>query len=341
MFLLASYPLVIMVMAWVFFGMVSPASYFGAGNSGISAAQNVDFTSNANAGLQQYWLIILAAVGTWFVIAWLFHQSMINASTNSRPVSRKEMPRIYNMMENLCIAAGMTMPKLQVIETSALNAFASGLSESSFSVTLTTGIIDKLTDDELEAVIGHELSHIRHRDVRLLVIGVIFVGMISFVSNMMFRSMLWGRGDSRRQGQSGGVLIIAMIALGVGYVASILVRFALSRKREFMADAGSVELTKSPDNMIAALRKISGRADMPKLSDNIKEMCIENAAGFMGGLFATHPPIEKRIAALVAIGGHDAGKASYSANTNHHITNNSDFNVVNEKYFYRRHGPWG
>jgi heat shock protein HtpX len=319
--LLVSYPFVLLAMIWAFFALTLIAS---------------EQSSPTDMVLQMLPGITIVVV-VWFAIAWIFHQTMINASTGAQPLTRREAPQIYNMLENMCISVGMPMPQLQIMETPALNAFASGLSDKHYTVTLTRGIIDALDDDELEAVIGHELSHIRHRDVRLLVISVIFVGMISYLANIAFRSMMWG-GSSRRQGMDGRIYLIALLVLGVGYVASILVRFALSRRREYMADAGSVALTKNPDAMIRALQKISGRADMPSISGDIKQMCIENAAGFMGGMFATHPPIEQRIAALVSLGGRVEELQSYA--TEAEQLQSEYIGQTDRTPFMRRHGPW-
>jgi len=321
--LLVSYPFVLLAMIWAFFVLTG---------FGVQMSPDASATGGATSLVISYLPGITIAVLIWFGIAWMFNQHIINASTGARSLSRTEAPKIYNMVENISIAAGMKMPKVQIMETPALNAFASGLNEGNFTVTLTRGIMDALDDDELEAVIGHEISHIRHRDVRLLVISVIFVGMISFLANMVFRSMMWG-GSSRRQGQDGRLLLIAMVVLGVGYFASILVRFALSRSREFMADAGAVELTKKPDAMIGALQKISGRAELPGVSSDVKQMCIENASGFMGGMFTTHPPIEKRISALISLGGREKETQSYAERL-------QEIQSSGRIPFNRRHGPW-
>ncbi len=132
---------------------------------------------------------LLIGVIIWFIIAWFSHSSMINTATNSKPLERKENKRVYNLVENLCISTGMQMPKVNIIEDDSLNAFASGIKSKTFSVSLSRGIIDKLEDEELEAVIAHELTHIRNRDVRLLIISIVFVGIFGFISEMIFRSM--------------------------------------------------------------------------------------------------------------------------------------------------------
>ena len=195
------------------------------------------------------------------------------------------------------------MPKLRIIESDQLNAFASGINEKTYTVTLTRGIIDKLDDRELEGVIAHELMHIRNRDVRLLIVSIIFVGIFAFVVNILFRSLLFG-GSRRRNNKDGGgqLVIIALVIALVVYLLSILFRFALSRKREYMADAGAADMTRNPMALASALRKISGNSDVDVKSDDVKQMFIdngpkENEAGLSGlsGLFATHPPIMKRV----------------------------------------------
>jgi heat shock protein HtpX len=251
----------------------------------------------------------LAGAGGWFSIAFFAHQTMIDLSTGARKVERKDNPRIYNMLENLCISRGMSVPTLRIIETPVRNAYASGIREKSMSVTLTRGLIDSLNDAELEAVIGHELTHIRNKDVRLLVIAIIFVGIFSFVGEVLFRNMFrinLPRNDNYRRsggGNAGVLILIAFAIVAITWFLAVLVRFAISRKREFLADAGAVELTRNPDAMISALQKISGKSQLSAPPD-VQQMCIENAAkGGISGLFATHPSLEKRIEALQLMGG--------------------------------------
>jgi heat shock protein HtpX len=219
------------------------------------------------------------------------------------------MPKIYNMLENMCISRGLPMPKFEVIDSPALNAFASGLNEKTYRIVLTRGIIEALQDDELEAVIAHELTHIINRDVRLLIISVIFVGMISFFAEMAFRTMVHGgrlNFYSRRNKNDGNgaliILLIAVVILAIGYWFALLIRFALSRKREYLADAGAVELTKNPEAMMRALMRIAGRDKIKGMPDEVQQMCIENSHNFMG-VFATHPPIDDRIKAISVMTG--------------------------------------
>jgi heat shock protein HtpX len=229
---------------------------------------------------------------------------MINSAADSKPLERSENKRVYNLVENLCISRGMTLPKIRIIEDDSLNAFASGINSQTYSVSLSRGIINKLNDEELEAVIAHELTHIRNRDVRLLIISVIFVGIFAFISEMIFRSMIYGRsGKGKKEGA--GVIIILLLAL-FGLLIASLFRFALSRKREFLADAGAAELTRHPLALASALRKISADPTIEAVKrKDVAQMFIENpqvkdkkTTFSITGLFATHPPIDERIRLL-------------------------------------------
>lgn len=242
----------------------------------------------------------MGGVLVWFLIAYFANTAMIKAATGAKTLERKENMRVYNLVENLCMSKGMRMPKVNIIESPALNAFASGINEKTFTVTLTRGIIDTLEDDELEGVIAHELMHIRNRDVRLLIVSIVFVGIFSFIVQIAFRSVLFGGG--RRDRKDGRLMLIILAVSAVAYLLSILFRFALSRKREYMADAGAAEMTRKPLALASALRKISGNHKVDSVkSDDVEQMFIENkpdksmAAMGLGGLFSTHPPIEKRI----------------------------------------------
>ena len=246
--------------------------------------------------------IVFGGVLIWFVIAYFANTLIIQNATQAEPLTRKENMRIYNLVENLCMSTGMPMPKVNVIEDPALNAFASGLSKNTYTVTLTRGIIDRLNDEELEAVIAHELSHIRNRDVRLLVISIVFVGIFSMIAQIGFRSLLLrgGRGNDRKGGAVLLLVIVALIA-AIGYLLSILMRFAISRKREYLADAAAAEMTKNPLALASALRKISENPTLSKQApDDVAQLFIEHSprkAAF-ASLFATHPPIKKRIQVL-------------------------------------------
>lgn len=265
--------------------------------------------SLALGGMARSWPFALIGAGAWFLIAFFAHQKIIEMSVGARGLSRKEAPELYDMLENLSISRGLTMPRLNIIETDAMNAFASGVREGHYAITLTRGLINNLDRDEIEAVMAHELTHIMNRDVRLLVIAVIFVGIFSFFGEMVYRGVFRSgvrisghsrgrRGDSR----GGGILIlVALAAILLAYVFAIIIRFALSRRREYLADAGAVELTKNPDAMISALTKIAGNSQIDAPAE-VRQMMIDHEAGFLS-VFATHPPIEKRIEALVQFAG--------------------------------------
>ncbi|UKN03867.1 M48 family metallopeptidase [Paracrocinitomix mangrovi] len=289
--MLIGFPTVIIASVWLVFFLINEGQWDGY--------------------VQEKFLVslpfIIGAVGLWFLIAYTFHSKMIQFAVHSRPLERKENMRVYNLVENLCMSQGMSMPKVFIIESDALNAFASGLNEKTYSVTLTRGIINKLNDAELEGVIAHELAHIKNKDVKLLVISVIFVGILAFVVQVAFRSVLYGgHRRSNNNKQDGRLVLIILLVSAIAYFLTILFRFGLSRKREYMADAAAAEMTRRPDALASALRKISGHSTVDDVrSDDVKGMFIENnpkeqgaaLSGFTG-LFATHPPIEKRIAFL-------------------------------------------
>jgi heat shock protein HtpX len=291
--LLLMFPVVFYVLTWLFFYFVS----LGLDEQHLTI-KDVNHSFFATIP----WITV--GIIIWFLIAWFSHTSIIDSATNSRPLERKENKRVYNLVENLCISAGMKMPKINVINDESLNAFASGINENTYSVSLSKGIIDKLKDDELEAVIAHELSHIRNRDVRLLIISIVFVGIFGFITEMLFRSLRLGRiGRGKKEG---GAIIIAMLLALVGYLLASLFRFALSRKREYLADAGSAELTRNPLALASALRKVSDDPTIEAVKrKDVAQMFIENpqetedkSKFSFANLFSTHPPIEKRIRLL-------------------------------------------
>lgn len=250
---------------------------------------------------------VLAIVGIWFLIAWAGHSAFIRMATGSKPLERMENKRVYNLVENLCISQGMAMPKLYIIDDDSLNAFASGIGPGSYSISFSKGILNKLEDDELEGVIGHELTHIKNRDVRLLVISIIFVGIFAFLAELAFRSLRFvGSGKKSKDSKgSGAIILIAVVITAIAYFLSILLRFGISRKREYLADAGSAEMTKKPYALASALRKISGDPFIEAVeSRDVAQLFIDSPqvsarkSGSWDNMFATHPPIEKRIELL-------------------------------------------
>lgn len=289
--LLILFPLVILVLVWLFVFLVQPESSLRLETANDMFLRSIPF--------------VIAGVGLWFIIAWFSHTGMIERATGSSPLSRKENKRIYNLVENLCIGSGMPMPRINIIDDDSLNAFASGINTSTFTVSLSRGIIDKLNDEELEAVIAHELTHIRNRDVRLLIISIIFVGIFAFLTEALVRSVRFsGSGRGRKDGRA---VIIALLLAALGYFLASIFRFAISRQREYMADAGSATMTKNPLALASALEKISADSQIEAVKrQDIAQMFIDNpqdknvrpVSFSLGSLFMTHPPIEKRIALL-------------------------------------------
>jgi heat shock protein HtpX len=307
----------------------------------FAGALMIEVAGNGNGSVAYYLTAGLAdvirtlpystgAAAAWIVIAYFFHQTIVDAVTGGESVTRQEQPRLYNLLENLCISRGIPMPKLKIMPSDALNAFATGLNRRQYSVTVTTGLLAALNDQELEAVLGHELTHIRNGDVQMMVIAVIIAGVVGFFGELFFRaftnfgwngggsSWSWpssrssssssssSRNDSKSSG--GGAIVVVIIAIALimlAWLLSQVVKLALSRSREFLADAGSVELTKNPDAMISALRKIEGRGELIGATSAVMELCVDNPRDGFTDLFATHPSVESRVQALVKYaGGH-------------------------------------
>ena len=264
--------------------------------------------------------------GIWFAIAYFGSQTMIDAMTGARKVERRSEPDLYNLLENLAISRGLRTPTLRMIDNDSLNAFATGLHEGQYSITVTRGLVTALTRDELEAVLAHELTHVINRDVRTMVIASVFAGIISVIAELVFRGLIYSRGGGKRDNKNALPLILIGLAFAaVGFALAIVIRMMLSRTREYVADAGAVELTKNPDAMISALRKVEGRSSL-RGPDELQQLFLDNQPDGVGleGLFATHPSIQKRVEALVRFGGgvdpgvlsgRDAATAAYSTST--------------------------
>lgn len=311
--LLLLFPVIILGMVWVFLALLN---YFGNGyyNQYGELVHSLDVeTVNYYFVTTIPWVILGVAV--WFGIAYFMNASMVRRATGARPLTRKENPRIYNIVENLCMTCGMDMPQINVVDDPQLNAFASGIDKGSYTVTVTTGLTELLTDEELSGVIGHELTHIRNRDTRLLITSIIFVGIISMVMSLTVRMMnnmiLFGGGSSRRDGKGNGlsvivIMLIGLICCAVAYVFTLLTRFAISRKREYMADAGGAELCGNPLALASALRKISDNPGLTDVNrDDVAQLFIVHPQGltqgfmnFFSSLFSTHPDTAKRIEIL-------------------------------------------
>jgi heat shock protein HtpX len=271
------------------------------------------YLRQAGFDLLRFSPLVTLGAGLWIVAAYGVNQALIDLVTGAVPVSRANDGRLYELLENLCISRGLPVPQLKIIETEAVNAFASGLNEKQYSITLTRGLLRTLTPAEVEAVIAHELTHIRNEDVRLMVVAVVITGGISFFGELVFRWLGDGRSfrsnsslsDRDSKGKGGALLaiLIALALIGVAWALSLVIRFALSRSREYLADAGAVELTKNPDAMISALLKIEGRGELEAVPSSVMEMCVDNPRSGFADLFATHPSIEDRVTALERFAG--------------------------------------
>lgn len=311
--LLIMFPVILLGMTWVFLALVN---YFGGGY--YDQYGNIVHELDADA-VNSYFLAalpwVVGGVGVWFAIAYFTNTAMVRAATGARPLERRENPRVYNIVENLTMTCGMNMPKINVIDDPQLNAFASGIDEKSYTVTVTTGLLQLLDDDELAGVIGHELTHIRNHDTRLLITSIVFVGIISAIMGMVLRmvqyQMWFGGGSRSRDDKEKGlsvfvVLIIGLVCCAIAYLFTLLTRFAISRKREYMADAGGAELCGNPLALASALRKISGnpalgrtgRDDVAQLFIVHPKMSLTGFSEFMSNLFSTHPDTAKRIKIL-------------------------------------------
>ncbi|MBC5631801.1 M48 family metallopeptidase [Parabacteroides hominis] len=274
-------------------------------DDGMTGAEILRYSTGMFIHLAPY---VLGGVLMWFIIAYFANTSIINSATGSEPLSRMENKRVYNLVENLCMSQGMKMPKINIINDDSLNAFASGINERTYTVSLSRGIIDKLDDQELEAVIAHELSHIRNKDVRLMIVSIVFVGIFAMLAQMAMRSVYYSSMSRRRDEKNNTAIIIVlvMVVAAIGYFFSMLMRFAISRKREYLADAGAAEMTKNPLALASALRKISADPDIEAVKrEDVAQLFIQHpgkqaqsALSGLSGLFATHPPIEKRIQVL-------------------------------------------
>lgn len=316
--LLLIFPLIILGVVWAFLALMN---YFG--NGYYDEYGNI--VNHMDAATVNYYFMrslpwVVAGVGAWFLIAYCFNAGMVRAATGARPLERRENPRVYNIVENLCMTAGMDMPKINIVDDPQLNAFASGIDKKSYTVTVTSGLLQLLSDEELAGVLGHELTHIRNRDTRLLITSIIFVGIISTVMSMvvqMIYNIMWFGGGSRRVGGSDDnknsglsvilVLIIGYVLCAIAYLFTSLTRFAISRRREYMADAGGAELCGNPLALASALRKISGDPGLQNVHrDDVAQLFIIHpqhltsggALDFLSSLFSTHPDTKKRIEIL-------------------------------------------
>lgn len=312
--LLLSFPCIILGMVWVFLALLN---YSGGGYYDEFG----NFVNTFDVEDVNYYFLnavpwVVGGVGLWFVIAYFANAEMVRRAVGARPLERRENPRVYNIVENLCMSCGMDMPMINVVDDPQLNAFASGINKKTYTVTVTTGLLMLLDDDELAGVIAHELTHIRNKDTQLLITSIVFVGIVSTVMSivvrMMYNTMWYGGGHSRDDEKEGNglsmllVMVIGAICCAIAYFFTLVTRFAISRRREYMADAGGAELCGNPLALASALRKISADPGLDNVSrEDVAQLFImrpdelqSGIMGFMSSLFSTHPDPMKRIAIL-------------------------------------------
>jgi heat shock protein HtpX len=253
------------------------------------------FFDDSEAGL--VFGVILAAA---YIAATYFAASgMILAVSGAREARKGEFPYLVNVVEGLSIAAGLPAPKIYVIDDAAPNAFAVGTSPEKASVAFTTGLLSMMNRAELEGVAAHELSHIKNYDSRMATIAVAMVGLIAILSDIGLRSMFWGgRGGGRRGGGGGLLALVGLLIIIIAPIVAQLVRLALSRQREYLADATGAELTRYPEGLASALEKMKKAGTVVQRATDATASLYFASPLSMGGLVATHPPLEERIKRL-------------------------------------------
>jgi len=248
--------------------------------------------------------------------SWYGGANAILSMTGARPIEKNEDPELFNVVEEMAIAAGLPMPRVYLIPESAMNAFATGRDPAHAAVAITAGLRARLTRDELQGVMAHELSHVRNYDIRFAMLMATEVGLIVFAADAFRRIVFYGGRPGRRSSRGkggGGYVVLIVIALVLGIVAPVIARFmqmAYSRRREYLADAGSVELSRNPEGLISALRKLAQDTEPLVESANrgTAHMFIVNplrrmreARQSLDSIFSSHPPVQERIARLVAL----------------------------------------
>lgn len=295
--LFAAFPVLVAAVFWLIV-------FAWAVIDGWDARPGHDLYGVANRAYASLLPFVLIGVAVWFAIAWIIHSEAVLNLAQAKLVSKAEEPRLFRLVEPLVISRGLPIPQMAVIPSPGLNAFATGWSSKDAVIGVTRGLLDTLDDDELEAVLAHELTHIINRDTRVLVTATVFVGIFALASELAMRFLRGssrGSGNSKDRGKTMLFLLAVWLILLVGRVGAMALRFAISRKREFMADAGAVELTKNGDALVRALSKIRKKPEVAEVSDEVQQMFIFDPPD-VWEIFSTHPEIEDRIAAIRAIG---------------------------------------
>ena len=253
-----------------------------------------------------YAILIIAVIYSFIVsfLAYWHSDKIVLRMSRAKPVQKQDNPELYRLVENLCITGGLPLPKIYIIEESQPNAFATGRNPKHGVIAVTRGLLDKLDKTELEGVIAHELAHIGNKDALLQTMVVVLVGVVVIVTNFFFRISFWGRGSRNNKGNVVIILIAVLLAILAPILAQ-MIKLAISRKREFLADSSGALLTRYPEGLASALIKISGDSSpMRTANDSTSHLYIvnpfrgENKKSWLHKMFLTHPPTEDRVKAL-------------------------------------------
>jgi heat shock protein HtpX len=262
-------------------------------------------------GLLAAALMAVASV-VWSLISLAFGDRMVLTMADAREIDKADAPQLYNVVEEMAIAAGVPMPRVMILETDALNAFATGTRVGHGTIVVTRGLLDTLNRDELQGVVAHEMAHLANLDTRYLVVVGVTVGLIALVCDMLLRTTAWGSSGrssgSDKKGGSGLLVILLIVVAILAPLAAKAVQMAVSRQREYLADTTSVQFTRNPDGLISALQKLADRAaPFPGVSRATQHLFIVNPVQTFTSkswaLLATHPDVADRIARLRNLGG--------------------------------------
>ena len=270
----------------------------------------------SKAGVVLAGLMAAVSVG-WSMVSLAFGDSLVLSMASAKAIEKADAPQLYNVVEEVAIAAGVPMPRVMIMETDALNAFATGNRVGHGTIVVTRGLLDTMNREELQGVVAHEMSHLANLDTRYMVVVGVTVGLIALVCDMLLRTMAWGSSGSRsssssssdKKGSGGGLLIILLIVVAIfAPLAAKAVQMAVSRQREYLADATSVQFTRNPNGLISALGKLADKAaPFPGVSRATQHLFIVNPVQTFtsksSALMATHPDIADRIARLRNLGG--------------------------------------
>lgn len=312
------FPVSLAILAWITLYLLFV--FGGVNASSAQTAQTVDMmaasapiTASVSTSLAYVLPFVWLGAMIWLYVSWYVGAPIVLSGTGAKEISRTSNPEIYRLVENLCITRGLPVPAIYIINDSSLNAFATGRDPEHAIIALTSGIIQKLDKAELEGVIAHELAHVENRDIRLMLLIVAGISFFTLLAEICFRM---AASSSRRSGKDKGNNAVFFLVIGImltiyGYIVAPLIRLAVSRQREYQADATAALMTRNPGALASALRKISADPRVEALDnrETVAAMCIANPLGsarffsLISGLWATHPPIEKRVQALLEMDG--------------------------------------